>query len=128
MRSRGQNEIADRYQAVFDAGLTTKWSNDPVELRKQIAERRTEIQGIMAGSGPDAEQRLVSDAMSTFGDQYEQLKRQFTVPGVPLSGQPGQASDAASTADTLTKLADLHDRGVLTDEEFAAQKKKLLGE
>lgn len=27
----------------------------------------------------------------------------------------------------LTKLADLKDRGVLTDEEFAAQKAKLLG-
>jgi hypothetical protein len=128
MRSRGQNEIANRYQAVFDAGLTTHWSNDPVELRKQIQERRVKIKEIMAGSGPDAQQRLVSDAMSTFGDQYEQLRRQFTVPGVPLSGQPSQGGDAASTADTLTKLADLHDRGVLTDEEFQAQKKKLLGE
>jgi hypothetical protein len=128
MRSRGQNEVADRYQEVFDAGLTTKWSNDPVELRKQIAERRTKIQAIMAGDGPAAQQRLVSDAMSTYSDQYEQLKRQFTVPGVPASGQPAQADDAAATADALTKLADLHDRGVLTDDEFAAQKKKLLGE
>ncbi len=29
-------------------------------------------------------------------------------------------------ADQLTKLADLHDRGVLSDEEFAAQKEKIL--
>ena len=28
---------------------------------------------------------------------------------------------------TLTKLGELHDKGVLTDEEFAAQKAKLLG-
>ncbi|MFM7062295.1 MAG: PH domain-containing protein [Actinomycetes bacterium] len=33
----------------------------------------------------------------------------------------------ASPADELAKLADLHARGVLTDEEFAAQKAKLLG-
>jgi hypothetical protein len=32
-----------------------------------------------------------------------------------------------STADELTKFAELHDQGVLTDEEFAAQKKKILG-
>ena len=32
-----------------------------------------------------------------------------------------------STADQLTKLAALHDSGKLTDEEFAAQKAKLLG-
>ena len=30
------------------------------------------------------------------------------------------------TADQLTKLADLHKNGVLTDDEFAAQKAKLL--
>lgn len=32
-----------------------------------------------------------------------------------------------SVADELTKLAGLHESGVLTDEEFAAQKAKLLG-
>jgi hypothetical protein len=135
MRARGQNEIADRYQAVFDAGLTTKWSNDPVELRKQIAERRTKIQATMAGTGPDAEQRLISDAMGSYASQYEALKQQFTVPGVPLAGQPAAPAsqsaapdDASATADALTKLADLRDRGALTDEEFQAQKKKLLGE
>lgn len=34
---------------------------------------------------------------------------------------------SAFVADELSKLADLRDRGVLTDEEFAAQKAKLLG-
>jgi len=32
-----------------------------------------------------------------------------------------------STADELSKLADLRDRGVITDTEFQAQKAKLLG-
>ena len=32
-----------------------------------------------------------------------------------------------STADELTKLADLKNKGVLTEEEFAAQKRALLG-
>ena len=34
---------------------------------------------------------------------------------------------SGSSADELAKLNDLHDQGVLTDEEFAAQKAKVLG-
>lgn len=37
------------------------------------------------------------------------------------------AGSASSTADEITKLASLRDQGVLTDEEFAAHKAKLLG-
>ena len=37
-----------------------------------------------------------------------------------------EAAAGASTADELAKLADLRKQGVLTDEEFAAQKAKLL--
>jgi hypothetical protein len=37
------------------------------------------------------------------------------------------AQQAADPAEQLGKLADLHDRGALTDEEFAAQKAKILG-
>ncbi len=36
-------------------------------------------------------------------------------------------SGEASTADQLEKLKNLHDQGVLTDEEFAQQKAKVLG-
>ncbi len=38
-------------------------------------------------------------------------------------GGPGAS---ASSADELAKLADLHQRGVLSEDEFAAQKAKLL--
>jgi hypothetical protein len=42
--------------------------------------------------------------------------------GIPSAAAP------ADPTERLTKLADLHDRGVLTDEEFAAQKAKILSE
>jgi hypothetical protein len=42
--------------------------------------------------------------------------------GVAPSQDPSQ-----SAADEIRKLADLHQSGILTDAEFAAQKKKLLG-
>jgi hypothetical protein len=38
-----------------------------------------------------------------------------------------QTAGASSSADDLHKLADLKDRGLLTDAEFEAQKAKLLG-
>jgi hypothetical protein len=40
--------------------------------------------------------------------------------------QSVSASDPASTADELAKLAELRESGVLTEEEFAAQKARLL--
>ena len=43
------------------------------------------------------------------------------------AGQAAQAAPAADPADQLSKLADLRDRGVLSDDEFAAQKAKILG-
>src|SRR5437763_3880165 len=58
MGSRGQDEMADRYQQVIDAGLTTKWSTDPVERRAQHQGRREKIQGSMAGRGAGAQGRL----------------------------------------------------------------------
>ena len=40
--------------------------------------------------------------------------------------QDAAGSGGGGTADELTKLADLKDRGVLTEAEYAAQKAKLL--
>lgn len=45
--------------------------------------------------------------------------------GVPTPPRP--ASPTLGVADELTKLADLHSKGVLSDTEFATQKAKLLG-
>jgi len=47
-----------------------------------------------------------------------------TVPGIPTSEQPHEASDPMAQ---LEKLADMKERGILTDDEFAAQKAKILG-
>ena len=44
----------------------------------------------------------------------------------PQAAPPTQAGSVSSTADELLKLAQLRDSGMLTPEEFAAQKAKLL--
>jgi Short C-terminal domain len=40
---------------------------------------------------------------------------------------PPPAAAAADPTDELTKLAQLHSQGILTDEEFAAKKAQILG-
>ncbi len=44
-----------------------------------------------------------------------------------IAGQHTPAAPAASVADELGKLAELHRQGVLSDQEFAAEKRRLLG-
>jgi hypothetical protein len=44
----------------------------------------------------------------------------------PAAPTPATAAPAVDPMEQLTKLAKLRDQGVLTDEEFAAQKAKLL--
>jgi hypothetical protein len=45
----------------------------------------------------------------------------------PAAPAPAPAPAPVDALDELGKLADLHDRGALTDAEFAAEKAKLLG-
>jgi len=56
-------------------------------------------------------------------------QQQVTGPPAAAPAAPAPAAPAAgsSMADQLGQLADLHQRGVLTDDEFAAAKAKLLG-
>ena len=64
--------------------------------------------------GGSMHERAVSQAR-----QQDQEFRQYV--------QQAAASSPASTADQLTKLADLRDRGVISPEEFESEKAKVLG-
>jgi hypothetical protein len=133
MRGRGQNTIADRYAKIHDPALglfgDEGLSTDPDERKKQLEERRAKIKEIMAGETADDRLALIRESQAGFQDKFEELK--LGAQNVLVGGQPvqlGAAAGPAATADALTKLAGLRDRGVLNDEEFQAQKKKLLGE
>jgi hypothetical protein len=98
---------ADGLQQVLASGMLTKFSRDPAKR----AEQRANIKKIMA------------DAQAAHGVAPTNL----IVGGRPVYG--GQlGGDVPSVPDQLTKLADLHDRGVLSDAEFQQQKQKLLGD
>jgi uncharacterized protein HemX len=75
---------------------------------KQRARRQTEQQSQDAGQ----DQRISN------------LEQQQATATQPEAGAPAAAP---SMGDQLNQLADLHNQGVLSDDEFAAAKSKLLG-
>ena len=48
-------------------------------------------------------------------------------PPAPAAPAAASAADASERISQLKQLADLHSSGALTDEEFAAEKAKILG-
>jgi hypothetical protein len=91
---------------------------------------------VVAGTASAVSGRVQRRQAEKFADrdaaiyaQRQQAYAQQTAPSYP----PPPAAPAAPAAggpdviEQLTKLGELHQSGVLTDDEFAAQKAKLLG-
>jgi hypothetical protein len=60
-------------------------------------------------------------------DKWSQQDAQAYGQPDPGYAEPPPAAPAADPIEQLKKLGELHEQGILTDEEFAAQKAKLLG-
>ena len=58
--------------------------------------------------------------------QYSQPQYAEPAPAQPAPAQPAPAAHGSCTIDQLKELAALYQRGILTDDEFAAQKAKIL--
>jgi Short C-terminal domain len=58
--------------------------------------------------------------MAMYGDQGGGQEEYYEEPAAAAPAEP-------DPMEQLQKLAQLHEQGILTDEEFAAQKAKLLG-
>ena len=83
---------------------------------KHVANRQADE----AQYAADQDARISALEQQQAGGQYDQPP-QYQQP-------PAPAQDASSSmVDQLNKLADLHQQGVLTDDEFAAAKAKLFG-
>jgi predicted lipid-binding transport protein (Tim44 family) len=60
--------------------------------------------------------------------QMQQAQMAAAPPPPPPAAAPAPAGGMApNTIEQLKQLGELHEQGILTDEEFAAQKKALLG-
>lgn len=58
---------------------------------------------------------------------FEKLKQAVEQKIEELSNHSSSPATSLDTADQIKKLADLRDSGILTEEEFSAKKKQLLG-
>jgi Short C-terminal domain len=61
------------------------------------------------------------------GERWAEQGRPAGYPEQAYQEPPQAAAPAADPIEQLKELGQLHESGVLTDEEFAAQKAKLLG-
>lgn len=75
---------------------------------------------------PDARREQIEEMKAKAAEQMRGAAAMQEMIGKGFPQQSG-AGSGPDVADELTKLADLRDRGVLTDAEFEAQKAKLLG-
>jgi hypothetical protein len=73
-----------------------------------------------------AQESAAEDEETAAFDAARRAAPGTTVPGT--LGDPGVVVLGGSSVGRLEKLADLHDRGALTDAEFTAAKAKILGE
>jgi hypothetical protein len=73
----------------------------------------------------DAASQGVIDAIVTAGGAANIMINGVSVDQM-MAQAAGTAAASADPTEQLTRLADLHDRGVLSDEEFASQKAKIL--
>ena len=86
--------------------------------------RRARRRGLIAGAavgGAIAHHRGKQQAQAEYDQQAEQA------PPAPAYNDGQNVPPPALPADELEHLAQLHSSGVLTDEEFAAAKAKVLG-
>ena len=80
----------------------------------------------VAGPLNDLVEAALADPVGFQQHAREQAAQAFAASGFTVPGATGGGSDP--TVDALEKLADLRDRGVLSEEEFAEQKARILGE
>jgi hypothetical protein len=136
-------EIEKRFRfpqlAVPRAGMRIGVVYDPHDHDKIMVDKSAPMgmtQVIGAGASADMSTLLASvqQARAQSGGDPQQLAEILRVSlagqeGVAVSNEPiSLGTPAVDPLDRLAKAAALHQEGVLTDEEFAEQKAKILGE
>jgi hypothetical protein len=92
-------------------------------MRRRPLMRAAVVGGAAYHIGKNVQSGRDQDAQQDAEIQDMQAQQQYAqAPAAPAGG--GAMSESA--IDQLTKLAQLHDQGVLTDAEFEVQKQKLL--
>jgi putative oligomerization/nucleic acid binding protein len=78
---------------------------------------------VIAGTATTVSNRVSRRQGQRWAQQEEQQQQQAPA---PVAAAPAPAAGGQSTIDQLKELGELKAQGILTEEEFAAQKAKLL--
>jgi hypothetical protein len=81
---------------------------------------------VIAGTATSVSNRVSRRQGERWAEQEQQAAIQAQAAPAQMAPPPAQAS-ASSTIDQLKELGELKAQGILTEEEFAAQKAKILG-
>lgn len=81
---------------------------------------------VIAGTATSVSNRVSKRQGERWAAQEQQQYAQQAAPPPPPQA-PAPAGGGSSTIDQLKELGELKAQGILTEEEFAAQKAKLLG-
>ena len=83
---------------------------------------------VVAGTATAVSNRVSRRQANRWADQEQQQYEQqaYQQQAAPPPPPPAAPAEDPSIAE-LQKLADLHNQGILTDEEFAAKKAQILG-
>jgi len=79
---------------------------------------------VIAGTATTVSNRVSRRQGQRWAQQEEQQQAQQAP--APVAAAPAPAAGGQSTIDQLKQLGELKEQGILTEEEFAAQKAKLL--
>jgi hypothetical protein len=80
---------------------------------------------VIAGTATSVSNRVSKRQGERWAAQEQQQYEQQAPP--PQAAAPAPAADGGSTIEQLKELGELKAQGILTEEEFAAQKAKILG-
>jgi len=80
---------------------------------------------VVAGTATAVSGRVARRQNARWAEQEAPPPQQAAPPPPPPAAPPAPAAE--STIDQLKELAELKSQGILTEEEFAAQKAKILG-
>jgi hypothetical protein len=82
---------------------------------------------VVAGTATAVSNRVSRRQASRWAAQdYQDDPQQYAAPPPQAAPPPAPGEDAESRVDQLKELASLKEQGVLTDEEFASEKARIL--
>jgi hypothetical protein len=102
---------------------------DPIGFKKAMMDAKLEYERDMSGSyrAPGPPIRDTGDAPSDSSVAHEESTPPPAPTSVALPPVPAQREDPDEITRTLANLADLHDRGAISAEEYESKKADLLG-